>query len=191
MKVRTSLKRLCKHCTTVRRKGKLFIICKRNPKHKQRQGFSTLASPPALRPSLRLPLPPPTASLRPLGRPGPLGAPAPGRSAAAVPPAAATRAFSTAAVRPTATTMLAATRTFSTPAVPPTLTTTMLAATRTFSTPAVPPTLTTVLATARAFSTPVFGRALSSLPTTPRPFSGNRLLLGGGTAATSLYALTR
>jgi large subunit ribosomal protein L36 len=38
MKVRSSVKRICEHCKLVRRRGKLFVICKANPKHKQRQG---------------------------------------------------------------------------------------------------------------------------------------------------------
>lgn len=37
MKVRSSVKRICEHCTIVRRKGVVYVICK-NPKHKQRQG---------------------------------------------------------------------------------------------------------------------------------------------------------
>lgn len=37
MKVRPSIKRLCKECKIVRRKGRLYVICI-NPKHKQRQG---------------------------------------------------------------------------------------------------------------------------------------------------------
>lgn len=36
MKVRASIRRICNNCRLVRRKGKIFIICK-NPKHKQRQ----------------------------------------------------------------------------------------------------------------------------------------------------------
>ncbi|MEK7482091.1 MAG: 50S ribosomal protein L36 [Patescibacteria group bacterium] len=38
MKVRSSVKTICKNCKTVRRNGRLYIICKKNPKHKQRQG---------------------------------------------------------------------------------------------------------------------------------------------------------
>jgi large subunit ribosomal protein L36 len=38
MKVRASVKKICKDCKIVRRKGKLYVICKKNPKHKQRQG---------------------------------------------------------------------------------------------------------------------------------------------------------
>ncbi len=37
MKVRPSVKKICKHCMIVKRKGVVRIIC-RNPKHKQRQG---------------------------------------------------------------------------------------------------------------------------------------------------------
>ena len=42
MKVRASLQKICSACTIVRRKSKLYVICARNPKHKQRQGVSTL-----------------------------------------------------------------------------------------------------------------------------------------------------
>ncbi|BCX16123.1 MAG: 50S ribosomal protein L36 [Candidatus Parcubacteria bacterium] len=38
MKVRSSVRRICKDCKVVRRKGKLYVICKKNVKHKQRQG---------------------------------------------------------------------------------------------------------------------------------------------------------
>lgn len=38
MKVRSSVKVMCKNCKIVRRKGVLRIICKKNPRHKQRQG---------------------------------------------------------------------------------------------------------------------------------------------------------
>ena len=38
MKVRTSVKRICEHCKTVRRKGRTYVICSVNPRHKQRQG---------------------------------------------------------------------------------------------------------------------------------------------------------
>jgi large subunit ribosomal protein L36 len=37
MKVKASVKKICKHCKIVRRKGRLYVICS-NPKHKQRQG---------------------------------------------------------------------------------------------------------------------------------------------------------
>ncbi|MCG8605022.1 50S ribosomal protein L36 [bacterium] len=37
MKVRSSLKPMCDNCKIIRRKGRLYIICK-NPRHKQRQG---------------------------------------------------------------------------------------------------------------------------------------------------------
>jgi large subunit ribosomal protein L36 len=38
MKVRSSVKRICDSCIIVRRRGKVYVICKSNPKHKQRQG---------------------------------------------------------------------------------------------------------------------------------------------------------
>ncbi|PSS15336.1 hypothetical protein M430DRAFT_59941 [Amorphotheca resinae ATCC 22711] len=44
MKVRSSVKKLCEGCKSVRRKGgksgkgHVYIICSLNPKHKQRQG---------------------------------------------------------------------------------------------------------------------------------------------------------
>ena len=48
MKVRSAVRKMCDHCQLVRRRGKLFVICKKNPKHKQRQGFhSWAASAPA------------------------------------------------------------------------------------------------------------------------------------------------
>ncbi len=37
MKVRSSVKKMCKKCKIIRRKGKVMVICE-NPKHKQRQG---------------------------------------------------------------------------------------------------------------------------------------------------------
>ncbi len=38
MKVRPSVKKICKECKTVRRHGRIYVICKKTPKHKQRQG---------------------------------------------------------------------------------------------------------------------------------------------------------
>jgi len=38
VKVRSSVKPICEHCRVVKRNGVTRIICKRNPKHKQRQG---------------------------------------------------------------------------------------------------------------------------------------------------------
>ncbi|KAK8957173.1 hypothetical protein KSP39_PZI001442 [Platanthera zijinensis] len=43
MKVRSSVKKLCEFCRTVKRRGKVYILCTVNPKHKQRQGISTIA----------------------------------------------------------------------------------------------------------------------------------------------------
>jgi large subunit ribosomal protein L36 len=37
MKVKPSVKRICKSCKVIKREGKVIIICK-NPRHKQRQG---------------------------------------------------------------------------------------------------------------------------------------------------------
>jgi len=38
VKVRSSVRPICEHCKVVRRRGVLRVICKRSPKHKQRQG---------------------------------------------------------------------------------------------------------------------------------------------------------
>ncbi|XP_062214216.1 uncharacterized protein LOC133915173 [Phragmites australis] len=57
MKVRASVKRLCGFCKVVKRRGIVFIQCTANPKHKQRQGFSTIAEAAAS--CLHLPPPPP------------------------------------------------------------------------------------------------------------------------------------
>ncbi|KAI5481173.1 putative 50S ribosomal protein l36 [Pseudohyphozyma bogoriensis] len=38
MKVRSSVKKFCDGCSIVKREGTIFVICKKNPKHKQRQG---------------------------------------------------------------------------------------------------------------------------------------------------------
>ncbi|MEW6298906.1 MAG: 50S ribosomal protein L36 [Thermodesulfobacteriota bacterium] len=37
MKVRPSVKRICRKCKVIRRRGVIRIICE-NPRHKQRQG---------------------------------------------------------------------------------------------------------------------------------------------------------
>lgn len=37
-KVRTSVKAYCKDCYMVKRKGRVYVYCKSNGKHKQRQG---------------------------------------------------------------------------------------------------------------------------------------------------------
>ena len=41
MRVRSAVRRLCKDCRVVKRRKRLYVTCKRNPRHKQRQGFST------------------------------------------------------------------------------------------------------------------------------------------------------
>jgi large subunit ribosomal protein L36 len=38
MKVRASIKKLCRSCKIVKRKGIVRVICSAEPKHKQRQG---------------------------------------------------------------------------------------------------------------------------------------------------------
>ncbi|KZT30558.1 hypothetical protein NEOLEDRAFT_1053013 [Neolentinus lepideus HHB14362 ss-1] len=35
MKVRSSVKVMCDGCSFVRRKGRIYVICSKNPKHKQ------------------------------------------------------------------------------------------------------------------------------------------------------------
>ena len=42
MKVRSAIKRMCEHCYVVKRRGTRFVYCRKNPKHKQRQGLATL-----------------------------------------------------------------------------------------------------------------------------------------------------
>jgi large subunit ribosomal protein L36 len=38
LKVRSSVKPICEHCKVIKRRGVIRVICKRNPKHRQRQG---------------------------------------------------------------------------------------------------------------------------------------------------------
>ena len=38
MKVKPSVKPICPDCKDVKRKGIVRIVCKKNPKHKQKQG---------------------------------------------------------------------------------------------------------------------------------------------------------
>ncbi len=38
MKVRASIQKICESCKIVKRNGVLRVICKKNPRHKQRQG---------------------------------------------------------------------------------------------------------------------------------------------------------
>ncbi|CAJ1944548.1 unnamed protein product [Sphenostylis stenocarpa] len=44
MKVRSSVKKMCEFCQIVKRRGRIYVICSGNPKHKQRQGLATFAS---------------------------------------------------------------------------------------------------------------------------------------------------
>lgn len=50
MKVRATLKKICPSCKLVRRGRKQYVICPTNARHKQRQGFHTLASDAAAAP---------------------------------------------------------------------------------------------------------------------------------------------
>ena len=38
MKVRPSVKPICNNCKGIRREGKVYVICSKYKKHKQRQG---------------------------------------------------------------------------------------------------------------------------------------------------------
>jgi ribosomal protein L36 len=38
MKVRSAVRKMCLHCRSVKRKGRVYILCNVNPRHKQRQG---------------------------------------------------------------------------------------------------------------------------------------------------------
>ena len=38
MKVRVSVKPICKDCKVVKKKNVIRVVCKTSPKHKQRQG---------------------------------------------------------------------------------------------------------------------------------------------------------
>lgn len=38
VKVKASVRRMCNKCQVIRRKGKVRVICKADPKHKQVQG---------------------------------------------------------------------------------------------------------------------------------------------------------
>lgn len=53
MRITTALKRLCRECKVVKRGKKVFVLCTANPKHKQRQKFSTWARSPAQTSSLK------------------------------------------------------------------------------------------------------------------------------------------
>lgn len=36
-KIRTAVKKFCSECYIARRKGRVYVLCKANPKHKQKQ----------------------------------------------------------------------------------------------------------------------------------------------------------
>lgn len=52
MKVKSAVKRMCDTCKIVRRGKRVYVICGSNPRHKQRQGFSTWAAAPAVLPAM-------------------------------------------------------------------------------------------------------------------------------------------
>ncbi|CAI0389353.1 unnamed protein product [Linum tenue] len=43
MKVRSSVKKMCEFCQVIKRRGRVYVLCSSNPKHKQRQGLATFA----------------------------------------------------------------------------------------------------------------------------------------------------
>jgi large subunit ribosomal protein L36 len=59
MKVRSSVKKMCKACKVSKYNQKTYIRCKENPRHKQRQLFSTFKEFQPLVPLIQLehPLP--------------------------------------------------------------------------------------------------------------------------------------
>jgi len=42
MKVRSAIRKMCPHCQIIKKGTVRYVICLTNPRHKQRQGFSTL-----------------------------------------------------------------------------------------------------------------------------------------------------
>jgi large subunit ribosomal protein L36 len=38
MKVQASVKKVCRNCKVIKRKGVVRVICSKDPRHKQRQG---------------------------------------------------------------------------------------------------------------------------------------------------------
>ncbi|XP_030475747.2 uncharacterized protein LOC115692909 [Syzygium oleosum] len=51
MKIRSSVKKMCEFCKTVKRRGRVYVVCSANPKHKQRQGMVTFAGDGQLPPA--------------------------------------------------------------------------------------------------------------------------------------------
>lgn len=54
MKVRSSVKKFCDGCCVVRRKGRLYVICSKDPKHKQVSAFFNAAKSSVKRVFLRI-----------------------------------------------------------------------------------------------------------------------------------------
>ena len=44
MKVRSKVLKMCQHCFTVKKKDKVHVYCKSDPRHKQRQKFGFMPS---------------------------------------------------------------------------------------------------------------------------------------------------
>ena len=38
MVVSASVKKRCRHCKVIRRRGRVYVLCSQDPKHKQRNG---------------------------------------------------------------------------------------------------------------------------------------------------------
>ncbi len=57
MRVKMSIKKMCQHCYfEKRRNNKLYVMCKMNPRHRQRQRFSTLLKSNLVAPSFTSPM---------------------------------------------------------------------------------------------------------------------------------------
>lgn len=62
MKVKASVKRICEACRVVRRRGRVFVVCTKSPRHKQRQGLHTVSAAAA---AALPPAPPPPTTTPP------------------------------------------------------------------------------------------------------------------------------
>ncbi|KAK3281268.1 hypothetical protein CYMTET_10937 [Cymbomonas tetramitiformis] len=48
MKVKSAVRKICEACRVVRRRGRVYIICSKNARHKQRQGLHTSNAEPVV-----------------------------------------------------------------------------------------------------------------------------------------------
>lgn len=55
MKHRSKIQKMCAHCFTVKKRGKSYVYCNSDPRHKQRQKFGFLTSS-ILDPSISYPM---------------------------------------------------------------------------------------------------------------------------------------